>query len=250
MSDGYFEGRSIIITGGAGAIGMATARMLLSAGADVVLIDIDERKLTAAKQTLGKLGNLRTISSRIGTPEDCAKVVNEGGNKLHALVHMAGIYVPDMDMPPEDSRRIYDDVITANLTNAYDMANAFADRVKDADPRDPPRMVFASSIAFRRGSFDHAAYSAAKGGIAGLVRAMARRHAPGILINGLAPGVIDTPMPRHILDVRRDQILSDIPLGRLGQAEEVAGVVKFLCGPDATYITAQIINVDGGMIPS
>jgi 3-oxoacyl-[acyl-carrier protein] reductase len=250
MSAGFYAGRTIVITGGAGGIGLATANILLLLGAEVVLVDVDETLLSKARHELGAPEKLRTVVSRLESPEACSAALEASGGHLHALVHLAGTYVPDLETSPEDSRGIYDQVIAANLTNAYDIANAFAVRVTGAGPGDPPRLVFASSVAFRRGSFDHAAYSAAKGGIVGLVRAMARRHAPRILVNALAPGVIDTAMPRHILEARRDEIIAGIPLGRLGRAEEVAGVIEFLCGPSATYITAQVINVDGGIIPS
>ena len=86
----------------------------------------------------------------------------------------------------------------------------------------------------------------AKGGIAGLVRALARNLKARALVNGVAPGVIKTGMPAGILAARRGEILKEIPLGRLGRAEEVASVVIFLLGPLSTYVTGQIINIDGG----
>lgn len=80
------------------------------------------------------------------------------------------------------------------------------------------------------------------------MRALSRRLAPGALVNGLAPGIIDTGMPDHIIAMRGAQILRDIPLKRWGQASEVASVIDFLLGPASSYITGQVINVDGGII--
>jgi NAD(P)-dependent dehydrogenase (short-subunit alcohol dehydrogenase family) len=89
-----------------------------------------------------------------------------------------------------------------------------------------------------------------KGALTGLVRALARRFAPDILVNGLAPGIILTTMPSGIIATRGDRLLAEIPLARYGEPEEVAGVVDFLSGPNATYMTGQILNVDGGIVNS
>jgi NAD(P)-dependent dehydrogenase (short-subunit alcohol dehydrogenase family) len=124
------------------------------------------------------------------------------------------------------------------------MAVAFASRADDAEPA---RIVFTSSVAFRRGSGDYPAYGAAKGGIVGLTRSLARRFAPRILVNAVAPGLIETRMAAPIIQSRGEQMLSSIPLARYGQPEEIASVIRFLCGRDSSYVTGQTITVDGGM---
>ena len=148
-----------------------------------------------------------------------------------------------------DFSGVYDQVMAANLHNAFHMTTALVPRL---DAGETTRMVFISSLAFRRGAFDHTAYSAAKGGITGLVRSLARRLAPGTLVNGLAPGHIDTPMPDHIWsdEGRAAKMLAEIPLERRGRPRECATVIDFLCSEASSYVTGQIINVDGGIMSS
>ena len=238
-----FDGRLVVLTGAAGDIGVATARMLAERGARLLLIDPNEEGLQALTAELGD-GHLAVVSS-LDSPDACAHALAAADTEIYGLVHMAGIFVPH-ELTAE-ARGIYDRTIAANMTNAFDIVCAATGRlVTDV----PARMVFASSLAFRRGSLDHVAYSMAKGGIAGFVRALARNLGPRVLVNALAPGVIDTSMPAHIFASRRDQIIAETPLKRLGTAEEVAGVVVFLLGPLSTFITGQVINVDGGIINS
>ncbi len=96
----------------------------------------------------------------------------------------------------------------------------------------------------------HAAYSAAKGGLVGLTRALARRFREKATVNALAPGIIDTAMPAEIIRTRGEVLRAEIPLGRFGQPHEVATVIRFLLSEDSSYITGQTINVDGGQVMS
>jgi NAD(P)-dependent dehydrogenase (short-subunit alcohol dehydrogenase family) len=234
------QDRLIVITGGAGGIARATAPLLLAEGARLLLIDPDAAALE------GLAGErVRTVASALTSPEECEAALGGVAQPIYALVHLAGIFRPDALDGAE--RPLWDRTIAANLTNAFDMAAAVRPRL---DPAAVCRMVFASSLAFRRGSFDHIAYSAAKGGIVGLVRALARGLAPGVLVNGLAPGIILTGMPDHIIGepARRERLLAETALKRFGQPREVATVIRFLLGEDSSYITGQVINVDGGVI--
>lgn len=239
-----YAGRRVVVTGAAGGIGAATVATILARGARCLLIDPDEAGLKALAATCPP-GSVTTAVSSLDSPDACEAAIAGLDGPAYALVHMAGIYVPESAGP--DPRAVYDRVLAANLTNAFDMAQTLMPRL---DPADTCRMVFASSLAYRRGSRDYLAYSAAKGGIAGLVRALARRLAPGVLVNALAPGHIETAMPAHLWadSERAARLLADIPLGRRGRPEEVAGVIDFLLGDAAIYITGQVINVDGGII--
>ncbi len=236
-----FAGRRIAITGGAGGIGRATARAFLEAGAHVLLIDIDADGLAAAKQELGPT-RLAVWHSDLATQAVCAEALDQAGGSIDALVHLAGLFERDPLDP--DTHDIWDRAIAANLTNAYDMAIAFAAR---AERSEPARIVLTSSIAFRRGSPENVAYGAAKGGIVGLTRSLSRRLAPDILVNAIAPGLIETRMTAEVIATRGEQMRAQIPLRRYGKPEDVAGVIRFLCGRDSAYITGQTITVDGGL---
>jgi 3-oxoacyl-[acyl-carrier protein] reductase len=234
------DGKAIVVTGAAGGIGVAVARMAAERGARLLLIDPNEKGLKGLVGTLPGGGHV-AAPSLLESPRACADVLAHIQGPLYGLVHMAGIFVPH-ELEP-GARDVYDRTIAANMTNAFDLVCAMVGRfVHD----EPARIVLASSQAYRRGSLGHVAYSMAKGGIAGLVRALARNLKDRALVNGVAPGVIETGMPAGILRARRADILKEIPLGRLGTAEEVAGVVIFLLGPLSTYVTGQIINIDGG----
>jgi len=235
-----FSGRRIVITGGAGGIGVATARTFLDHGAHVLLLDPDEQRLDQAKTALGGT-RVFTAATGLTSPAVCDDVLAPA-RPLYALVHLAGVFERD-PLDPED-HGVWDRAIAANLTSAYDMAVAFR---RHADARGPARIVFASSVAFRRGSPGYAAYGAAKGGIVGLTRSLARRFAPDILVNAVAPGVILTRMTDDIIAERGDAYRQDIPLQRFGDAGEVASVIRFLCSRDASYVTGQTITVDGGL---
>lgn len=234
------DGRRIVVTGAAGGIGAAVARMAAERGAQLLLVDPNEQGLQSVLGALPGEGHV-AATSLLDSPRACADVLSRLEGPLYGLVHMAGIFVPH-ELEP-GARDVYDRTVAANMTNAFDLVCAMVDRLVSDEPA---RLVFASSQAYRRGSLGHVAYSMAKGGIAGLVRALARNLRARALVNGVAPGVIETSMPARIIAARREDMLKEIPLGRLGTAEEVAGVVVFLLGPLSTYVTGQIINIDGG----
>ena len=237
-----FKGKTFVLTGGAGGLGRVTAKRLVAEGAQVFLIDIAEDRLNSVAKELNAPEQVGTFVSDLSTPEKCAEALDAVGRPIYGLIHYAGIMRTDVGTPQEN-REVFDATIASNLTSAFDVANAFEGRHVT---NEPARFVLISSMAFRRGAFDRAAYSAAKGGLVGLVRAFARRWGGVVNVNGLAPGIILTDMPKDVIAERGDQLLREIPMKRFGEPEETASVALFLCGPDSTYVTSQIINVDGG----
>jgi 3-oxoacyl-[acyl-carrier protein] reductase len=240
------DDRCILVTGGAGDIGRATAHNFLQHGARVHLVDIDGDRLAQAAHELASSGRVTTHRSGLATPAECREAYESCGQTVQALVHMAGVFEPDpLDA---DDRTVWERAIASNLTNAYDMAIAFRSQHRPAC--DAGRIVLCSSRAFQRGAAGRAAYTAAKGGIVGLTRTFSREFAPHILGNAVPPGLSETRMTTDVIARFGDQRMAEIPLGRYGTPEDIAGVVKFLCGPDSAYMTGQLITVDGGVLNS
>lgn len=232
---------TVVITGAAGMIGSAIAARLARDGRRLHLIDIDATRLHELASTLPK--DTTMAESRLSSPDDCATAVAPAGERIHGLVHMAGIFVSHELTP--DSRDIYDATLKNNATNAYDLVTAALPKMDRGSA-----FVFASSLGFNRGNIDQVAYSMAKGAVVGLTRALSRRLGPqGIRANAVAPGIIDSTMIAPVVAARgKDALLSTIPLGRFGQPADIAGTVAFLLSDDASYITGQVINIDGGII--
>ncbi|MDP3627214.1 MAG: SDR family NAD(P)-dependent oxidoreductase [Hydrogenophaga sp.] len=244
MTPSEFADRCIVITGGAGGIGFACAQHFLNAGASVHLIDIDHSRLDEARRSLQTHASRVTCStSDLASHRACAQAISDSEKAPFALVHMAGVF--EIDRLDPNDRSGWDRAIASNLTNAYEMALAFR-AVRDT--RTSSRVVFSTSRAFQRATPGRAAYSAAKGGIVGLTRAFSRDFAPDILVNAVSPGLIQTRMTEALLADHGEQRLAEIPLQRFGTPQDVANVVSFLCSEASSYVTGQMITVDGGVI--
>ncbi len=233
----------VVITGAAGGIGKALATRLAADGWQLHLCDVHPERLEEMLEDLP--GGTTICASLLDSPDACASALPISNQSVYALVHLAGIFEFHNLKPSE--RDVYDRTIQHNQTNAYDLSVAVEPRMPDHG-----RIVFASSLAFNRGAADNVSYSMAKGALVGLTRSLSRRLASrGILVNSVAPGLIETPMIRTVMAGRDEEALtSSVPLGRLGKASEVAAVIAFLLSDDASYITGQTINIDGGLINS
>jgi len=237
------EPRCAVITGAAGGIGIALAHRLAAEGWRLHLCDVSLARLEEMRKDLPDSTTI--CESMLDTPNACASALPDSPDTIDALIHLAGIFeFHDLDA---DGREVYNRTIQHNSTNAYDLSAACVPRMSNGG-----RIVFASSLAFNRGAHDNISYSMAKGALVGLTRALSRKLAgKGILVNAVAPGLIETPMLTQVMAQRDEEAaIASVPLGRLGKASEVAGVLAFLLSDDSSYITGQLINIDGGMINS
>ena len=239
-----FDGKTILVTGAAGGIGSCLVQMLLKAKANVIAIDQDARGLSALSNMTQRSPNLTIIPSNL-SDETSAVEALKGVEVLYGLVHLAGTFKPD-NFVIGDTKNVFDQSINANVRNFYSLFIAAKPALRASSNA---RIVLCSSVAFNRGAYFHTAYSGAKGAIVGMARSLARREAPNILVNVVAPGIIDTPMIRDLVKARGQQaMVEEIPVQRIGTAYEVSAVIRFLLSEDASYITGQVINVDGGIV--
>lgn len=239
-----FFGRTLFLTGANGAIGRAVARAFLDSGANLFLTDLDAAGLE------GFAGELGTAPSRIDTARvdvassveidaAAARCVSRFGG-IDFLVPMAGLYPEGRfaAMGEGDWRRAID----VNLNGVFLTCRSAAGHLREGSA-----VVLVSSIAAHRGSALHAHYAAAKGGVLSLARSMALELAPRTRVNSVSPGIIESEMTRGLVAARGDQLVAQTPLGRLGQPNEVASVIAFLCSDAASFITGETIHVNGGL---
>ncbi|OED34993.1 hypothetical protein AB833_31545 [Chromatiales bacterium (ex Bugula neritina AB1)] len=241
------KNNTVVVTGGAGGIGVELIALLRRAEADMLIIDPHAERLQQLEQDLSGYGGKTVfVVSKLDSVAECRDALSKAPSELIALVHLAGVFDPDPDNIDDTSN--WDSAIANNLTNAKDMCLLFAEASQNSPIT--RKIVLISSLAANRGSFDHYSYSAAKAGLIGLTRAFSRRFAPDILVNAVAPGIILTRMPAHLLENRADKMKAEVPLQRFGQPSEVASVLLFLIGDGSSYVTGQLINIDGGAIHS
>ena len=239
-----FNEKTILVTGAAGGIGSCLVKMLLKANAKVIAIDQDASGLYTLSNMTQRSPNLTIIPSNLADETSAVEAL-KGVEALYGLVHLAGTFEPD-NFVIGDTKNVFDQSINANVRNFYSLFIAAKPALRASSNA---RIVLCSSVAFNRGAYFHTAYSGAKGAIVGMARSLARREAPNILVNVVAPGIIDTPMIRDLVKVRGQKtIVQEIPVQRIGTAHEVSAVIRFLLSEDASYITGQVINVDGGIV--
>jgi 3-oxoacyl-[acyl-carrier protein] reductase len=226
----------VLVTGGNRGIGLAIARRLAAAGDSVTVTSRSGEPVEGLKVVRCDVRDAASVNAAF------AEVEADTG-PVEVLVANAGVTRDQLlALMSEDD---FGAVLDTNLAGAYRVAKR---AVRPMMKMRRGRLVFISSVVGLYGSAGQANYAASKAGLVGLARSLARELASrGITANVVAPGFIDSDMTAVLPEDRKAAILAAVPLGRYGSADEVAGVVAFLAGQDAAYITGAVIPVDGGL---
>ena len=240
-------GRVAIVTGGSRGIGLASARLLAEGGASVVVSGRDAARLEAATRELEATGAaVLGVAADAARREDVDRLVEaarERFGRLDVLVNNAGMTRDQLLVRMKDDD--WDQVLATNLRGVFLMTRAVG---KVMMRQRSGRIINISSTAGAMGNAGQVNYSAAKAGVIGLTKAAARELAHwNILVNAVAPGLIETDMTASLPAEAREALLGQVPLKRIGVARDVAEVVRFLAGDGAAYITGQTIHVNGGL---
>ena len=222
-----------LVTGGCSGIGLGIVNMLTADGYNVGVLDV---QLDASQQAWGRVVD---VSDSEQVNAAIAEFAEDG---LDALVNNAGIVRDNVSWKMTDKE--WQQVIDVNLTGAFNCCRASIPFMRSANKGS---IVNIASINGLRGKFGQTNYSAAKAGVIGLTKALAKETAKfNVTVNAIAPGMIETKILDDLSDGQRVAALSEILLGRIGKVEDVAGAVAFLCSERARFITGEVIKVDGG----
>lgn len=240
--------RVALVTGGIGGLGTEICRYLARSGNRVIAADLGARadRVDAFLAEVNELeGNIffepLDVADHVGCAASLARIVNRHG-PVSILVNAAGI-TRDTSLR-KMSEQQWSDVITVNLDGVFNTCRALIDGMTE---RGFGRIVNISSVNGQTGQFGQTNYSAAKAGMHGFTMALAREVArKGVTVNSVSPGYCETALVLAVPDNVREQIISNIPVGRLGKPYEIARVVDFLCADDSAFITGANIPVNGG----
>ena len=231
-----------LITGATGGVATALAGRLRAAGWRLALVTRQPDKLQPDEADLVIEAD---VSTAAGADHALAAAEGAFGAPPTALAHCAGAVV--LGSLPRTTEAMYRDCLAANLDSAFFIAQAYAPRVQKAGQGGS--LLFFSSVAAGMGVSNHAAIAAAKGGVEGLVRALAADYSgAGLRINAIAPGLLRTPATARLLasEASTKAIRAQYPLGRHGEAEDAAALGAFLLSDEAGWVTGQVIALDGG----
>jgi 3-oxoacyl-[acyl-carrier protein] reductase len=240
------SGQVALVTGGSRGIGLAIATELAAAGAKVAVVGRDEARAVQAAAGLPGEGH-RGYGADVSDAEAGAalvKRVEDEMGSLDVLVNNAGLTRDNVLMRIRDDD--WDAVLDTNLKGAFVLIRAAS---RGMMKRRQGRIVNITSVVGIMGNKGQANYAASKAGLIGLTKSVAKELASrNVLVNAVAPGYIETDMTHDLPEAARDALMQQIALGRLGQPQDIAPVVRFLAGPGAAYMTGQVLVVDGGMV--
>ena len=246
MSARELAGQVALITGGSRGIGLGIATALADAGAVVAIVDMDGDGATAAAAALPGDGHAG-FRCDVGDSDQVnatVKAVESEVGPVAILVNNAGITRDNLLMRMKDKE--FDDVITTNLKGTFNFTRA---ATRGMMKRREGVILNIASVVGLMGNAGQSNYAASKAGVIGLTKSVAKELASrGIRCNAIAPGFIRTDMTDKLTEAQVELLLSVIPMGALGEIDDVADVARFLVGPAARYITGQVLAVDGGMV--
>jgi len=247
MSGKGLDGKVAIVTGGSRGIGYAIASLLAEDGAGVVVSGRDADRLAASARAIEASGGTAVgVVADAASRDDADRLVSttrERFGRIDILVNNAGITRDGLLVRMRDAD--WDEVMQVNLRGAFLMLRAAS---KTMVRQKSGRVINIASTAGAMGNAGQVNYSAAKAGLIGMTKAAARELAHwGILVNAVAPGLIDTDMAAAIPAGAREALIAQVPLRRIGTGRDVAEVVRFLAGDGAAYVTGQVFHVNGGL---
>ena len=238
------NGRHAIVTGAARGIGLAIARRLHADGATVALADVDVEDARRHAAALGE--RVMAVPVDVTDPvsvDSMVTTVLERFGRIDILVNNAGVLgptAPTAEYPPDAWRR----VLATNLDGVFYCSRAVLPHML---ARGWGRIVNIASIAGKEGNPGMAAYSASKAGVIGFTKALGKEVATrGVLVNCIAPALIDTDMAAQLPPETREYVVSRVPMGRLGTPAEVAALVAWLCSDECSFSTGAVYDISGG----
>ena len=239
------QGRSAVVTGGASGIGEATIRRMAESGANVAIWDMNEQKMA---DIAGSIKGVKTHTckvdiSQLDQVEAAFKSTVAAFGKVDALVNSAGVVGVNAmvwEYPADEWQRVMDVCLngtfyTCRTATPHMMENGYG------------RIVNISSVAGKEGNPTASAYSAAKAGVIALTRSLGKElAAKGVLVNAVTPTTVNTPILAQVSQQHIDYMKSKIPMGRLGEAEELAAMITWMCTEDCSFSTAAVFDASGG----
>jgi 3-oxoacyl-[acyl-carrier protein] reductase len=251
ITDKALAGRTALVTGASRGIGRAIAIALGRRGAKVIINYASKedaaRETAAAVEAAGGTAAIAAFDvANSAAVTDAIKAIGKDHGGLDILVNNAGVAVNGLLMRFSDEQ--WAKTLNTNLAGAFYCVRAASTLLLKA--KEHGRIINITSVVGEQGNGGQAAYAASKAGLIGLTMSTARELASrGVTCNAIAPGFIETDMTaEHLPEAQRTKLLEQIPLGKIGRAEDVGDCAAFLAGPEAAYITGQVLRVNGGML--